>query len=201
MRTRKTFTARQRLSILSTGVTIRTRRKSLGLTQAELGTQAGMNAGVIHDLERGTISHRSILPSEPRCLRVFATLARLEREVGGVKIKASRVSPKRVLAAAKRLVVRVRKPNRSVSAVAVMLSLCPDQRSEYGAEAGGLWITQAGCDAMRKSNPICRSRNDGKPCSGVRFRRDLERKEVPVKYTPPRPAYVEENRMRFEDWV
>lgn len=197
MRTRKTFSGRQRLAIILTGNTIRTRRKALGITQGQLEFQAGVTHSTVERLECRVVSHRAIPPTDPRCLAVFEALARLEKEAGSIKIKVSRAAPKRVLAVATRLFRRRPKikPDQDAS---VTLSLCPDQRTEYGTQ--GLWITQAGCEAMAKTNWICRTRADGSPCPGVRYRRGLERKEIAVKYTPPKPPIESGNSLRFEDW-
>ncbi len=193
------FNVKQKRSILRTGKVIRARRKALGLTQVQLEFHAAVPHSTVEAIERTSITHRSPLPSDPRVTKVFDALTRLEKDHTTERFPVAETS-RRALSVARKIrrIFRTKRANE----FKVVLHLCPDQAVDYNRDGAdkGLWITQAGCEAMRKTNATCKARENGLPCRGVDYRRGLSRKTIPVVYTPPKPTVEPANKLRAEDW-
>lgn len=173
----------QREDILAAARQIRRRRKALGITQNALDRECGFAKRVTFYAESLTVDHRSLLADDARVVKIFAVLGRLERSPR----TAARPFEKRNAAS----VLRTRSQVASgadAATLAATITECPDQ---------GVWITQAGCEAMLGANPICRALRSGKGCRGVKHRRGLKTKEIEVEYTPPTESELEDRPKRF----
>lgn len=190
-RAHRTLTPDQVEAVMQTANEVARRRRALDMTQVQLDQACGFTFRTTDAIERATISHRSMLPSDPRVGKVLATLAKLEAdpdwkpEARGPAHR-SRTSPR-----AKRARPNP-SPHSESQTLCATLVRCPDQ---------DIWITQAGCDSIKKTNLVCKSLRLGFGCKGVRYRKKLERKEIAVQYTPPKPETTEPKKLHFEDWV
>ena len=176
------------------------RRKALGLTQRQLDRACGFTVPTIYGIERGAKSaNRTFLPNDPRIAKTIGTLDQFESNPKLASAARRAPHPARIL---RRAALSIRKTLRGPKpgTLSVLLTLCPDHETKDGPDEG-LWITQSGCEAMRRTNEICRTRSNGKPCGGVRYRKNLRRKEVRVQYTSPKSDAGRRNHLRPEDWV
>lgn len=163
------------------------RRRALGLTQTQLDFEAGYTLRTTDTIERKIIDRRCLLPSDPRVLQVLATLDRIEKDPACRQKYEPRTPHPRALRAKSRS-----RSSRGPQVLTATLKLCPDME---------VWITQGGCDGIRKTHSICTARRFGLGCKGVSHRRRLERKEISVEYTPPKPGADSPNKLRAEDWT
>lgn len=187
----KPLTPEQADAISKIAIDVARRRRLLGLTQEGLDQACGFVTATTYSVERGAVSpRRSFEASDGRVIKILATLSTIEADPTYKKpaphgpAHRSKIHPR-----AQRAPAAPRKPEpKTLSAI---IKRCPDQ---------DVWITQAGCDGIRKTHRTCRSLRFGFGCKGVAHRRGLEKKEIIVEYTPPKPELVPVNRLRAEDW-
>lgn len=196
-RARKEITPDQAQAVKETAESVAARRRALGLTQVQLDQDCGFTSPIVYAIERGAVNERRSLATDDwRVLKVLATLARIEADPDWKSARCgpphrSRTSPRALRTRPKPA------PHSESQTLHAVLKRCPDQ---------DLWITQAGCESMLKTHAICRARRLGLGCKGIAHRyfhkgKRIERKEIAVQYTPPKPAESDSNRLRFEDWT
>lgn len=187
------LTPEQARAITQIAIDVARRRRLLGLTQDGLDQACGFRVATTYSVERGAVSpRRSFDATDGRVIKILATLATLENDphyqppTRGLSHR-SRISPRALQRAAPKPI-----PPSDPKTLTASVSRCPDLE---------IWITQAGCDAIRKTHAVCSARRFGFGCKGVKHRRRLERKEIAVHYTPPKPPLAPAHKLRAEDWT
>lgn len=174
-----------REEILKVANTVARRRRALGITQIQLDYEAGFSLRTTDTIERNIVDRRCFMPDDPRVLQILATLVRLEKDPNRPRY-SRRPHPTTLRT----------KPKKSTEhesqTLKATIKRCPEM---------DVWITQGGCDGIRKTHAVCRARRFGLGCKGVSHRYRLERKEIEVRYTPPKPASNPETKLRREDWT
>lgn len=180
------WTKRETAELQKLAREVKRRREALGISQRLFDQAAGFKVRTVQWVERLVVDRRTIDLDDPRVGVVLSTLKRLESKGVDIEDERKARSKQRM---SRRVVPKEReRVEREPVTLEATLLRCPDQ---------DLWITQAGCEGMLGTSPICRSLRSGKGCRGVKHRAGLDRKEIAVDYTPPTPAELEQAPKRW----
>ena len=179
---KRVFTRSEKAQIVKTAIEVRRRRHAIRLRSRDLEKLSGVGARVVERIERSVFNRRCMPPDSPLVAQVIDTLSRIERGELEIPSSCDDSIKTRPLAGRRRSRIKPRGDNGAVTLGAIV-KLCPDHEC---------WITQAGCDGLRKRSDICRTAGPkGKACRGVQYRKALDSKRISVRYETPKECVDE----------